>query len=792
MDIENQRIQIAINELVASDKVLSMTELNDKFNTCNLKPKGFYQLCEQNITMYISLRQDSAPTIDCSVTVYSDLTFIVHRNGIKCKDDLSKVMQDSTVISSFSDFVNLLSYLNGLPNDVNLQFIYISKVIQECVFNSEITPAQIDSLRFLSEQFHLLACSPNRRRYQVDTLVKSIVWQNHSSSCYKSLINEGLILPSLRTIQRITTKFQTDNADRMISYLIHRRASLNQHESIVCLIFDEVYIYQHLDYSNGKFIGLTSDGQPATTVLTFMIKSLSSKFCDVISFTPLHGVTADILYDKYEFAMELCRKAGFFVLVVISDNHPANRKCLTSFICAGQLKSSISHPHDDSKRLHLLIDPTHNMKNLFNNFQRNETVKFAVDETASFKHIKELYDIEKNIQLRMAHRLFPAVLSPTSIQRASCKLSCALFHESTAAALEFYVSKGKTEWTGTAKFIRYISDLWKIINVKTSTIGIHKRDPLLEPVRSISDMKLLKLIEFQSFFESMRGIRDCGVSRETIDACILMCSSLRAICESLFNDHHYSFVLLGHAQSDPLEQRFGRLRQMSGANFFIGYKQLLEGERRIKIVSLLKHSGINVRDLNDITDVSEADDSSEKCETVRIILSYLESHSPDDLHLESNELNLLYFVSGYIAKVVSVPKCENCRDLLLMPNSGVPEIEFDDSVTEFLRNISRGGLKSPSVYLFSAVSVAYKCFSIIKDSREMFLLLLNSKNARNCFQEVCCKYLISAEFLSQSDSCADNHPFLPLVVRSLGCLFNILSKKLYESSLLQIFLLQQK
>ena len=39
MDIENQRIQIAINELVASDKVLSMTELNDnKFNTCNLTP----------------------------------------------------------------------------------------------------------------------------------------------------------------------------------------------------------------------------------------------------------------------------------------------------------------------------------------------------------------------------------------------------------------------------------------------------------------------------------------------------------------------------------------------------------------------------------------------------------------------------------------------------------------------------------------------------------------------------------------------------------------------------------
>ena len=50
------------------------------------------------------------------------------------------------------------------------------------------------------------------------------------------------------------------------------------------LLFDEIYVHQHIDYANGKFQGLTLDGKkPCTSVLSFMIKSLSNKYSDVIA-----------------------------------------------------------------------------------------------------------------------------------------------------------------------------------------------------------------------------------------------------------------------------------------------------------------------------------------------------------------------------------------------------------------------------------------------------------------------------------------------------------------------------
>jgi hypothetical protein len=45
--------------------------------------------------------------------------------------------------------------------------------------------------------------------------------------------------------------------------------------------------------------------------------------------------------------------------------------------------------------------------------------------------------------------------------------------------------------------------------------------------------------------------------------------------------------LLNRFQSDDLEARFGQYRQMSGANYHISVTQVLESERKLKMISLL-------------------------------------------------------------------------------------------------------------------------------------------------------------------------------------------------------------
>ena len=60
----------------------------------------------------------------------------------------------------------------------------------------------------------------------------------------------------------------------------------------------------------------------------------------------------------------------------------------------------------------------------------------------------------------------------------------------------------------------------------------------------------------------------------------------------------FNYVLLGHLQSDAIERRFGWLRQMSDANYYVSMRQVLESDRRIRAVSLLKFSGISLTEID--------------------------------------------------------------------------------------------------------------------------------------------------------------------------------------------------
>ena len=60
----------------------------------------------------------------------------------------------------------------------------------------------------------------------------------------------------------------------MLSYLKHWRLSISERKAVVTMVFDEIYIYQTVEYCSEKFVGLSEDDiSPATSVLCFMINS---------------------------------------------------------------------------------------------------------------------------------------------------------------------------------------------------------------------------------------------------------------------------------------------------------------------------------------------------------------------------------------------------------------------------------------------------------------------------------------------------------------------------------------
>ena len=113
------------------------------------------------------------------------------------------------------------------------------------------------------------------------------------------------------------------------------------------------------------------------------------------------------------------------------------------------------------------------------------------------------------------------------------------------------------------------------------------------------------------FFEELTLLLDMGT--ETFLAIHHTCLSLADCASYLLDTLGFTCVLLSHLQSEAIESRFGWLRQLSAASYFISMKQVLDSDRKIRALSLLKFSGLSVKDIDDAihTDQSAADSAAD-------------------------------------------------------------------------------------------------------------------------------------------------------------------------------------
>ena len=459
----------------------------------------------------------------------------------------------------------------------------------------------------------------------------------------------------------------------------------------------------------------------------------------------------------------------------------------TEYLCNGALQTHITDT-TTGQPLFLIFDPVHGLKNVYNNFQSRKVfecppmVRNLPDGCcARFHDIIDLYNLEAAMTLKKAHKLTIATLYPKSIEKTSVKLATSLLSESTRDALKFYaVHEDKASWTGTANFLTLMIKLWNIINVKTRTKGKHKRDYTMDPVRSSLDWKLEFLREFASFLQKWEDSKKPGLTRETFLALRHTCLSL-AECASYLLDHlGFDYVLLGHLQSDAIESRFGWLRQLSGANYYISMRQVIEGNIKIRALSLLKYSGFSV---NEIDDVIQSD-ASRKRNTTDLAEDALADSMAESLqHLRwpsSNDANVIFYVSGAMARsVVRITRCEHCKEELVSPDPLAP-IEMDDAfdygAATFLEDVNRGGLTRPNDYSFELAVNCWRVFETIKSSSALKAQLLAAECQRSLFVKIidrvtdisnCGQLLVSENY------CVRGHDLKLLLVQRL---FNCFAK----------------
>ena len=98
-------------------------------------------------------------------------------------------------------------------------------------------------------------------------------------------------------------------------------------------------------------------------------------------------------------------------------------------------------------------------------------------------------------------------------------------------------------------------------------------------------------------------------------------------------------------QSHTIESRFGRIRQLSGANYFISKRQLLESDRKLRTLSLVKYSYIAVRDIDQAARASHSADH----DSIAIAETLYKDIQFNILPTE-NDLGIIYYVTGYCCR----------------------------------------------------------------------------------------------------------------------------------------------
>jgi hypothetical protein len=532
--------------------------------------------------------------------------------------------------------------------------------------SDDYDPNVSSRLQFLREQISLLFKS--QMRYSAEVLIIAFRFFAISASVYRRLRSTVLSLPHVSYLKRLSSVFSLSgelNDSSHCEYLKQKAGLLQPHERHVILLLDEIYVAPKTSFKGGCLSGMAANSplEQASTVQTFMLCSLLSPNKDVAAMVPVKNLTAAYLRDCTQRVIRMLESAGYLVFCLISDNNRVNRNMFTE-MCGGSLRPYVQHPCSADRKLFFLFDSVHLLKCVRNNWlgqcDSENTFLFPDMNTdnvlkASFSHLRKLYESEKDSLVKTAPGLSSRVLYPSNIERQNVKSVLKVFDEKTIAGLQLFGAQNKVDVTGTGKFLEIVLRLWKILNVKSTGKGLHKRDSDSDPIRSVDAINVGYLEQVHQWlikWDSLnQKVRHGRLSNETMFALKHTVATFIELIAFLFTDIGVSYVLTGKFQTDCLEFRFSQYRQSSGANYNVSVQELKESEKKLKIVSMLHvmsaaKGKISLKDFllksSTSEDVEDRDDASAEIDSG--ISAFLPALATcDDIELTVSETQSLQY-----------------------------------------------------------------------------------------------------------------------------------------------------
>ncbi|XP_072144652.1 uncharacterized protein [Dermacentor andersoni] len=623
---ENAALQEAMRRSLESNELEHKRNKISSYEELKAKPSGicnttFWTISvDEKCVMFLLIENDPSPNAKCALLVLSDLSLSVFLNGVK----LQSLPWGSTVPIQVCD----TSSLSLLLEEIEKHFHDIPEVTKESketkvlhlvsslladVIEDSDTPKEHSALlKFLGEQITLLLAK--QRVYSPELLVLASIMNSISPHAYHfTRAASRIILPHPSTLRRVCSNYKADplleqKQTHYLSYIRERVKSMQDHEKTVTRMIDEIHIKPYFDYKGGTIVGSSVHStEPTTTAHVFMVQSLLSANKDVIHIPPVSIMSAEILHEHAKNIILNVEKMGLKVIAVVTDNNALNRKMMSLFAASPQLSIVYPHPADNARPLFYVVDPVHLLKCVRNNWinQKHHGTCLYFPEmdlngtmpegpprmkAASFAAVRQLYSAEKSSLVKAGYRLNAKAVNPTSLERPNVKLVLDLINEFVSNALRTHGSALKiAQAESTALFIDIILTWWRIVNVKDPCKGQRLRDSMQYPVTSVGDTQLTLLSAVVDWLDAWIriGASSGSLTKETHSALRLTCYCLVELSRYCLEELHFKYVLLGKFQTDALEDRFGRYRQLAGAQYHISVCQLYECEKKLRLQKLL-------------------------------------------------------------------------------------------------------------------------------------------------------------------------------------------------------------
>jgi len=197
---------------------------------------------------------------------------------------------------------------------------------------------------------------------------------------------------------------------------------------------------------------------------------------------------------------------------------------------------------------------------------------------------------------------------------------------------------------------------------------------------------------------------------------------------------------------------------------------MVEGEKSIRLKSLVQFSSFEPTDIREVFQTSTAD-RMQCIEDAALLVAESVENLPTSDVLDQDAMSITFYVAGYIARSLSKSlKCEPCVNLLVEKKEPPEQIiiNLEDATTtanlkvhsRFLDMVNRGGLFIPTDFVFSATSELYILHKRVFSDNETKSLLLKSPNPRDVFVGASSKNIKNDDVQRYDVSCEHGHSFL--------------------------------